>query len=108
MQKAEECRAAIGKTASSACAGDMFVPQPPNYFGFTYDSSISNESKTGNTTDIIVKPDGSRVLVVTMNVGGMKTTMIMEISKPTNMQNDYFSYFSDFAKVVKFSADVPI
>lgn len=39
-------------------------------------------------TDIIVKPDGSRVLVVTMNMGGMETTMSLEISKPTTMPND--------------------
>ncbi len=44
------------------------------------------ESKTD--TDIIVKPDGSRVLVVTMKIGGMETTMSLEISKPTTMQND--------------------
>lgn len=43
-----------------------------------------SESKT----DIIVKPDGSRVLVVTMNIGGMETTMSLEISKPTAIQND--------------------
>lgn len=44
------------------------------------------ESKTD--TNIIVKPDGSRVLVITMSVGGMETTMSLEISKPTAMQND--------------------
>lgn len=36
-------------------------------------------------TEIIVRPDGSRVLVMTMNVGGMKTTMSLEISKPTKL-----------------------
>ena len=50
--------------------------------------NVSNEKETENKTDIIVKPDGSRVLVVTMSVGGMETTMSIEISKPTNMQND--------------------
>lgn len=44
--------------------------------------------ETETKSDIIVKPDGSRVLVVTMNIGGMETTMSLEISKPTNMQND--------------------
>ena len=39
-------------------------------------------------SDIVVKPDGSRVLMVTMNMGGMETTMSMEISKPTDMMND--------------------
>ena len=40
------------------------------------------------TTDIIVKPDGSRVLVVTISIGGMETTMSLEISKPTEAPNE--------------------
>ncbi len=39
-------------------------------------------------TNIIVKPDGSRVLVVTMNIGGMETNMSIKISEATDMQND--------------------
>lgn len=46
-------------------------------------------SKTN--TDIIVKPDGSRVLLVTTKVCGMQTSMSLEISKPTAMQNDITS-----------------
>ena len=46
---------------------------------------VDMESKTD--TEIIVKPDGSRVLVVTMNFGGIETTMSLEISKPTAIQN---------------------
>lgn len=47
------------------------------------------EMETSKTdTDIIVKADGSRVLLVTTNVCGMQTTMSLEISKPTAMQND--------------------
>lgn len=38
-------------------------------------------------TKIIVKPDGSRVLLVTTKVCGMQTSMSLEISKPTAMQN---------------------
>lgn len=44
--------------------------------------------KAKTDTDIIVKPDGSRVLVVTMSVGGMETTMSLEISKPTDLPNE--------------------
>ncbi len=44
------------------------------------------ESKT--KTEIIVKPDGSRVLVMTMSIGGMETTMSLEISKPTEAPNE--------------------
>ncbi|MCM1158838.1 MAG: hypothetical protein NC348_10115 [Clostridium sp.] len=46
----------------------------------------NQESET--TSDVIVKPDGSRVLVVTMNMGGMATTMSLEISKPTDALNE--------------------
>lgn len=47
------------------------------------------EMETSKTdTDVIVKPDGSRVLMVTTKVCGMQTTMSLEISKPTAMQND--------------------
>lgn len=46
----------------------------------------NDESET--KTDIIVKPDGSRVLVMTMSVGGMETTMSLEISKPTKAPNE--------------------
>lgn len=49
---------------------------------------VPDEKEAQNKTDIVVKPDGSRVLVVTMSVGGMETTMSIEISKPTNIQND--------------------
>ncbi|MCI9527841.1 MAG: hypothetical protein HFH37_13245 [Lachnospiraceae bacterium] len=50
---------------------------------------IYNREKSNSKTssDIIVKPDGSRVLVVTMSIGGMETTMSLEISKPTDMPN---------------------
>lgn len=51
VQKAEESRSTQTKSSSSAWAGDMVVPQPPNYFGFTYDSSISNKSKEEMTMD---------------------------------------------------------
>ena len=56
----------------------------------TNTDSKSNDVET--KSDIIVKSDGSRVLVITTNVGGMETTMSLELSKPTNMlntENDY-------------------
>ncbi|MDE6714611.1 MAG: hypothetical protein K2K20_12865 [Lachnospiraceae bacterium] len=51
VQKAEESRSMQTKSNSSAWAGDMVIPQPPNYSGFTYDSSISNKSKEEMTMD---------------------------------------------------------
>ena len=43
VQKAEERQSTTSTT--SAWAGDMIISQPPNYSGFTYDSSISNKTK---------------------------------------------------------------
>ena len=57
----------------------------------TQESEEKNEEKKEESktdTDIIVKPDGSRVLLVTTRVCGQQTTMSLEISKPTAMQND--------------------
>lgn len=52
------------------------------------------EQKAGKTEEesetdskIIVKPDGSRVLVTTVNMGGMKMVTSLEISKPTDLVN---------------------
>ena len=59
------------------------------------DSAISDEEpekadgqESETKTEIIVKPDGSRVLVMTMKIGGMETTMSMEISKPTKSPDE--------------------
>lgn len=54
--------------------------------GYKEPDSAGRES--GTRSDIIVKPDGSRVLVVTVNIGGMETTMSLEISKPTDIVNE--------------------
>lgn len=49
LEKAAESKGT--QTNLSAWAGDMLIPQPPSYFGFTYDSSISNKSKEEMTMD---------------------------------------------------------
>ena len=51
VQKAEESRSTQSKSNLSAWAGDMVVPQPPTYRGFTCNSSISNKSKEEMTMD---------------------------------------------------------
>lgn len=51
-------------------------------------SEATKPERDRTHTDIIVMPDGSRVLVITMNMGGMQTSMSLEISKPTEMPND--------------------
>ena len=54
-----------------------------------------DKQESDSKTDIIVKPDGSRVLVVTMSIGGMKTTMSLEISKPTEAPNENSGHDTD-------------
>lgn len=45
------------------------------------------EAKT--ETDVIVKPDGSRVLVMTTHIGSMSATVSLKISEPTDLPNDH-------------------
>ena len=51
VHKAEESRSSSEETGVSVWAGNMVVPQPPSYLGFTYDGSISNKSKEEMTMD---------------------------------------------------------
>lgn len=44
--------------------------------------------KSQTKTDIIVRPDGSRVLVVTTTISGMQTNMSLKISDATDMPNE--------------------
>ena len=52
------------------------------------ESKQEDKQESESKTEIIVKPDGSRVLVMTMSIGGMETTMSLEISKPTEAPNE--------------------
>lgn len=57
--------------------------------------TASKESET--KSNVIVKPDGSRVLIITTNVGGMETQMSLQISKPTDLPNGSVSTESEGA-----------
>ena len=48
----------------------------------------SEKEESRVETNVEVKPDGSRVLVMTRTLGGMATSMSIELSKPTSMPND--------------------
>ncbi len=63
----------------------------------SFDDELKQKAKkeTETKTDIMVKADGSRVLVMTVKVGGMETTTGLEISRPTNWQNDCSKEGSD-------------
>lgn len=45
---------------------------------------VSDEGRT--KSEIVVRPDGSRVLMITMSIGGMEAVTSVEISKPTDDQ----------------------
>lgn len=51
------------------------------------DVSEREGQESASDSQIIVKPDGSRVLIVTTRIGGMQTTMSLKISDPTDMPN---------------------
>ena len=55
----------------------------------------ADKQESDSKTDIIVKPDGSRVLMVTMSIGGMETTMSLEISRPTEAPNENSEHDTD-------------
>lgn len=48
----------------------------------------TDQEKSKVETDIQVRPDGSRVLVMTRTAGGMAVTTSIELSKPTDMPNE--------------------
>lgn len=93
----QEFEAAFAQTKdqqSSSAAGKAFskeeLQQVYNSMSFKRANVIKayEDEASDVGTDIIVKPNGSRVLVITMNVGGMETTMSLKISEPTDMPND--------------------
>lgn len=53
----------------------------------TADVSEQDEQELASDSQIIVKPDGSRVLIVTTRIGGVQTTMSLRISDPTDAPN---------------------
>lgn len=68
------------KSSSKSVSGELQERETPK--------EPKEEEEAKSDSDIIVKPDGSRVLVMTMTLGGMKTSMSLEISDPTAMADD--------------------
>ena len=52
------------------------------------ESGDSQDEESGTDSNIVVKPDGSKVLVVTMKIGGMESTMSIKISDATDFASD--------------------
>ena len=66
---------------------EAFKSRVPNEY-VKEQNSLEDVRESETKTEIIAKPDGSRVLVMTMSIGGMETTMSLEISKPTEAPNE--------------------
>lgn len=47
----------------------------------------SSDTKSETNSDIVTKPDGSRILVMTTKIGGMETSVSVELSKPNQWDN---------------------
>lgn len=50
--------------------------------------SDSGEEKEGESSIVVVKPDGSRVLIVTTKFAGMVTQRCVQLSEPDKLQDD--------------------
>ncbi len=60
------------------------------------------QEESKSDSEIITRPDGSKVLMITNQIGGMQTVTSIKLSEPTPFQNDYkeLSDFSGKAKTV--------
>lgn len=64
------------------------------------EEKVQEESKSDS--EIITRPDGSKVLMITNQIGGMQTVTSIKLSEANPFQNDYkeLSDFSDKTKAV--------
>lgn len=69
-----------------------------NKFFDEMESGDSQEEESGTDSNIVVKPDGSKVLVVTMKIGGMESTMSIKISDPTDFASNGENEQSDLQR----------
>lgn len=60
-------------------------------FNIKYEENQSEDEKIKTNTEIVVKADGSRVLVITSKMGGSETTMSLQLSEPTDLPTDSHS-----------------
>lgn len=68
---------------------DVKPPEHTNERPLLLDNDApANEQDSNTHNEIIVRPDGSRVLVITMDIAGTQTAMSLQISEPTDLQND--------------------
>lgn len=65
------------------------------------ENTVPEQTQQNETeSDVVVKPDGSRVLVVTMNIRGVASTMSMKLSDPTIMPNDIARHTEKYEETI--------
>ncbi len=68
-------------------------------------NASSGEEDTNTSSEIIIRPDGSRVLMITMDIGGTQSVMSLQISEPTDMQNDISDPENDSGETPAYEAE---
>lgn len=53
------------------------------------EDNIESQKESESDTEIITQADGSRILMITNQIGGMKTVTSIRLSDPNPLQNDY-------------------
>jgi len=105
----EECLSAgTRKRSSRRTSRDAYASSEPEdlmlyipYDGdpkkvWDYSKADNAEEASRTETEIVIKPDGSRVLVVTMHTGGsVRTLLKVKLSEPADMPQDEGSPVSD-------------
>lgn len=81
QKEIDDLKAGVGEEIASGTSDAVAEADDGN-------AAMEENQESETDTQIIVNPDGSRTLMVTMNVGGMESTMSLEISGPTSMAND--------------------
>ncbi|WP_310602010.1 hypothetical protein [Anaerosporobacter sp.] len=66
---------------------DKTEKQEDKQDNLTSDDSDNAEESSETKSQILVTPDGTRILVLTMIMAGMQTTTSLKLSKPTQLPN---------------------
>ncbi len=88
-------------TASQSFEEEMKEAEETKKAEKTEDEERTQEESKSDS-EIITRPDGSKVLMITNQIGGMQTVTSIKLSEANPFQNDYkgLSDFSDKAKDV--------
>lgn len=92
LEESEVCNNTI-KGKLDSLRGQAVLEEDKSASEFSKQKEDSAEEEGKTDTQILVRPDGSRVLLIKVMVAGMETTMSLKLSEATDMQND--SHFQE-------------